>query len=316
VRQVKTAIAKSVKSLIRWKGLDQVCLNASRNRIRILMYHQISDQTLPLGVFKQQLNYIQQNFDTYWLREVPGLLKAIAQGHRLKRPAIVPTFDDGYMSQIYTAFPLMAAMKLKATVFLLSRPDGGMIWNHELICRMTELSESQIKEVCTANGLPAGPVDLNRIKDMVEQVKHWPVHRREKFTALIRQMTPGFKPSDWMKQEYELIGRNDLANISREYVEIGCHSATHPILPYLDDRRAYEEIVGAKADLEKIVGQKVETFCYPNGSYSPRDVALVKEHYACAVADLGFAGTDLPLLKRISAELDFEEFHWSLISGL
>jgi peptidoglycan/xylan/chitin deacetylase (PgdA/CDA1 family) len=59
--------------------------------------------------------------------------------------------------------------------------------------------------------------------------------------------------------------------------EIGCHSMTHPYLPDLDDVRLHEEIVGAKKQLEQMLGRPVEHFSCPGGRYDQRVKDVARE---------------------------------------
>ena len=67
-------------------------------------------------------------------------------------------------------------------------------------------------------------------------------------------------------------------------VDFGSHSVHHPDLPSLSDVEAESEIAGSKHALEDLLGHQVSSFCYPTGSYSDREIALVKAAgYALAV---------------------------------
>ena len=52
--------------------------------------------------------------------------------------------------------------------------------------------------------------------------------------------------------------------------EIGSHTRSHPHLDTLDDARADAEIAGAKADLERLTGTRIDHFCYPYGSVNAK----------------------------------------------
>jgi peptidoglycan/xylan/chitin deacetylase (PgdA/CDA1 family) len=55
-----------------------------------------------------------------------------------------------------------------------------------------------------------------------------------------------------------------------EGLELGSHTRSHPHLTQLDSDAAEAEIVGSRADLERVAGVKIEHFCYPYGSVSDR----------------------------------------------
>ncbi len=52
-------------------------------------------------------------------------------------------------------------------------------------------------------------------------------------------------------------------------VTIAAHTQHHADLPALSPQRAFEEILGSKADLERILGHRVSYFAYPYGAFSP-----------------------------------------------
>jgi peptidoglycan/xylan/chitin deacetylase (PgdA/CDA1 family) len=61
-----------------------------------------------------------------------------------------------------------------------------------------------------------------------------------------------------------------LSELSTLGFEIGCHSMTHAYLTDLDERGLAREIVGAKAQLEDILGKPVEHFSCPGGRWDAR----------------------------------------------
>ena len=63
--------------------------------------------------------------------------------------------------------------------------------------------------------------------------------------------------------------------MSREGVEFGAHTKTHPILSCIQPEEQREEIEGSKRRLEEELGRSVVHFCYPNGRRSDfNDVTL------------------------------------------
>ncbi len=89
-------------------------------------------------------------------------------------------------------------------------------------------------------------------------------------------------------------------------MEVGAHTRTHPRVPELSPECRQAEIAGGKDELEQLLGEAVDQFCYPYGD--------LDEPVVAAVAQAGFAGAtttrrgrarsgdDLLRLRRISVK--------------
>ncbi len=78
-------------------------------------------------------------------------------------------------------------------------------------------------------------------------------------------------------QEIELANRltnQEIKSLSRDF-EIGAHTMSHPRLHKIPDNEAFKEIQDSKKYLEKIIGNKVTSFCYPGGNYSKKHIAML-----------------------------------------
>ncbi len=98
-----------------------------------------------------------------------------------------------------------------------------------------------------------------------------------------------------------------IREISKQGVEIGSHTRSHPQLSTLSSETLQEELRGSKRALEEQLNRKVEHFCYPYGDLD----ALVKEEvikagYRSAVTTRRghvLGGFDSFLLPRIPIKL-------------
>jgi peptidoglycan/xylan/chitin deacetylase (PgdA/CDA1 family) len=84
----------------------------------------------------------------------------------------------------------------------------------------------------------------------------------------------------------------------------GAHTLTHPDLTRLSAREAEDEIVGSKAALEEMLGERVRAFAYPFGRYDASTREIVRRHFECACSDrLGLVntGSDAYALERVDA---------------
>jgi peptidoglycan/xylan/chitin deacetylase (PgdA/CDA1 family) len=95
--------------------------------------------------------------------------------------------------------------------------------------------------------------------------------------------------------------------VSRNGVEIGSHTRTHPQLTKLSGAALKEELAGSKQDIEEHLNRSVEQFCYPYGDFN--DVVkneVVKAGYQYAVVTQRghvVKGNDRFALRRVPVKL-------------
>jgi peptidoglycan/xylan/chitin deacetylase (PgdA/CDA1 family) len=62
----------------------------------------------------------------------------------------------------------------------------------------------------------------------------------------------------------------------RPYVDFQSHTRFHPTLTRCDDDECAEELIGSKAEVERLIGKPCNDFAYPYGIYGSREVAILK----------------------------------------
>jgi peptidoglycan/xylan/chitin deacetylase (PgdA/CDA1 family) len=65
--------------------------------------------------------------------------------------------------------------------------------------------------------------------------------------------------------------------VSSEYITIGSHTHTHPILTNCKESEVRCELHSSKQKLESWTGKEVKYFAYPNGDYHFREKQILKE---------------------------------------
>ncbi|MFC7193458.1 polysaccharide deacetylase family protein [Halosimplex aquaticum] len=104
--------------------------------------------------------------------------------------------------------------------------------------------------------------------------------------------------------------------VDDDLITIGNHTRTHPELPTLSsERQVREEIVGAKENLESILGTDIDLFAYPYGEFDERAVAAVRDTHRAAVATIPEPwkpSDNIHQLPRISAHNARIQLHWAL----
>jgi peptidoglycan/xylan/chitin deacetylase (PgdA/CDA1 family) len=94
-------------------------------RVPVLLYHDISDlfnddYTISPSLFAAQMEWLYNNgYRAISLRDIPNL--------KANDKAVVITFDDGYDSFVYYAFPIFRACGFKATINVIGNLVGKYI---------------------------------------------------------------------------------------------------------------------------------------------------------------------------------------------
>ena len=111
-------------------------------KVPILMYHYVSeppigsdiyrvDLSVSPAAFRSQLTYLKEN--GYSTVDLYDLSAAIVNHLELPEKPVVLTFDDGYLDNYETAFPLLEEFGFKGTFFVVSefvdsQREGYMTW--------------------------------------------------------------------------------------------------------------------------------------------------------------------------------------------
>jgi len=79
------------------------------------------------------------------------------------------------------------------------------------------------------------------------------------------------------QQQFKHLSKDQILKLRDMGHEIGSHGKMHTYLPKLDNMALREEIEGSKADLEDILGEEINSFCYPYGRYTKRVLSFVEK---------------------------------------
>lgn len=186
---------------------------------------------------------------------------------RLPTKSLVITFDDGHRSN-YQLKDILLKYKVPATIFLCSAIVGTnrhFWWN--------SVSPREVEK-------------LKRVGDA------------ERRTLLnVRGLDETREHAD-----RQALSREEITEL-RGILDLQSHTRFHPILPCCDNGRALDEIAQSRHELQARFGLLTSAFAYPNGDYSERDVAFVRQAgYRCALTiDGGYNGrtTDIYRLRRV-----------------
>lgn len=283
----------------------------------ILRYHRVNDLvsdphalTVTPRHFAEHLEILRKRYRPTRLRD---LVLALDRG-RVPRQAVVITIDDGYADNLYHAKPLLERYEVPATVFvstgyvgqhkefwwdelerillqpgtlptLLDLSINGKLFHWDL-ADAADYSEMEFRRDSLWNvRIAHDPTSRHRLFRKLHDVLKLVAHQ-ERWRALDVLLQWSGLPSA-TRPTHRPLTVEELGRLEQgDFLEIGAHSVTHPVLSRLSLAQQREEILGSKAYLEQHLGAIVRSFAYPYGgppTYSEQTVSILREAgFECA----------------------------------
>lgn len=241
--------------------------------IPVLMYHGISEfNPITPSILEEQFKWISKNFTSYFASELKHI--------DLKFKPIILTFDDGLYNNKKYVEPLLKKYNLKATFYIVSGLLSGndFLWNHEFLIRLESLDlKTRVKEF---------GVNAENSMDFVQSLKKQDQKETLLLLNKIRTLTVDLQFTENQLMKYQIMSAKDIIDMDHEYIEVGAHTDSHPILNQMPLDDAINEIITSKVKLEKLIGRNVNSFCYPNGDYRAELIETVENNFTSAVTTI------------------------------
>lgn len=327
---MKSLLIRIVLFLADIFGLNRLFRSMNSDKIRILMYHGVSDIRLPSfywtlldrNVFLSQMAYISKKYN------VVGPENIYADGNEVKDRVVI-TFDDGLLNNYTTVLPILKEYDMPAVCFVLPllSAKNEMMWTDKLYAVLIEdknnildLSKFSlgIYELESDPGKHAGA-----IKNLISKLKTIPNDKRSEILEYIfNDVAPG------NVKDLGVFGLMSPARI-KELSEtgdfsIGAHTNTHPILSTMSSSEQEKEIKGGIDKLAEWGISTIPVFAYPNGRTEDFNEETVKilEKYNFKAALTTIDGLHDPAddkyrIKRINIGADAGKWEFrARLSGL
>lgn len=254
---------------------------SDNGRLSILTYHQVSHVPDPLWPdchaewFDQQMRLLACYFNVLPLGEA---VDRLALGSLPPRAACV-TFDDGYLNNFEAALPILEKWHIPATFFIASGfLNGRVMWN-DLVIEAIRATRVNVLDL-SAFGLEVFPLESLEqrrmaIRMLLPKIKYIEPARR---ATLVERLVEAARvpPAEGLMMRAE-----HLRTLRNAGMDIGAHTASHPILSLVSEEEAQTEIFQSREALAAILGEPIELFAYPNGipgkDYSATHVRMVKQ---------------------------------------
>lgn len=212
------------------------------------------------------------------------LLAGAAEGV-LDAKAVAITFDDGYADNAHNALPLLAKYKCHATIFvtagLVGYPHGFWydVLEHLLLVRHDVPASLRVHTLKASFSL-ATPQERLLAHEALFAALRSATPRLQKILLHEVMLGLGVDPLTYVTP-HPLLDEAQLRELARSpWIEIGCHTLTHPVLSGLSASGQRGELVESRSRLEKATGKPVRLLAYPYGSpesFNDTTRALVAE---------------------------------------
>lgn len=296
----------------------------------VLMYHRVLDKQeisqsssqdgilVCIETFESQMRFLKKNFNVISIDE---LKDHITQKKTFTPGSCLVTFDDGWKDNFINAYPILKKYKIPAAIFLTTEyiGTGKRFWqerlNHMLKilhyrCKsdiklnkktLNKYRESELRKIIISDG-----------RDLEEKISSFVAKQKQYKEDIIEELIDALT-SFLEKEGYKITQVNDFMSwdeiriMSNGGVDFGSHGKSHRILTQ-NQSIAPEEILESKEIIEKKLEKEINSFSYPNGSYTQEIVKLVKKSGYCITfgTKSGFVTSkDDPFtLKRINIHED------------
>jgi peptidoglycan/xylan/chitin deacetylase (PgdA/CDA1 family) len=268
-------------------GAYALARHLCRNQPRILMYHRFQPGDGIDGFFERQIRHIKQRYQPFSL---VGLLDYMDKHGTVPKHAIVVTVDDGYQDFYRLAFPVLKKHGVPATLFATTGFIDGRLWlwpdKVTWILKHAEKipANTKVGPVVMNAGLSGQDIIGHYWQPLIDHALSVPDQEKHE---LIRSLAASLEVNlpDQAPDKYAPCSWSELSEMQSVGIEIGGHTVTHPTLGQVTSEQAQAEIFGCRDDLNEHLGEKVRTFCYPNGQPSDFQDFLLP-----MVQESGFSG--------------------------
>lgn len=251
----------------------------------ILLYHRVAEPaTDPFDLAVSSRHFLEHLDVLETLGRIQTLAELIRDvGSRGRGQTVFAlTFDDGYHDNLAAAKPILEERSAPATVFVTSGFVGGQpFWWDELVDLLLDATSPPGRIDLTLDGVSqswdVATTPRRRVFDEVWELLQGldEAARRDAVAALRTQLS---EPTQAPGRSLTVAELTELAQ--GDFVSIGAHTQTHPVLARLSDDAVRAEVVGSKEWLEDVLDEPVAAFSYPYGGldhYGRNAVEIVRE---------------------------------------
>lgn len=204
--------------------------------------------------FRNHIAYLSKHYSIISLNEFLAYQKNSAA--MLPDYSLVITFDDGHMGN-FKLLETLAGFNIKPTIYVCS---GIVTTNRKFWFKLNGIGVGSMKKLD----------NTSRLEYLKQSVNFSP---EQEFSV----------------EEREALTEGEMKQLN-PHIDFQSHTRLHPILTTCDEATARDEIVRSRTELANMVTNPVVHFAYPNGDYSKREIAVLKQagYQSARTTDVGW----------------------------
>jgi peptidoglycan/xylan/chitin deacetylase (PgdA/CDA1 family) len=257
----------------RFSGVTRVLAALpQRPLLLVLDYHRIgepSETSYDAEVFSARPHELDAQI-AFWKRRfhVATLDEAVDMVERPRNQrgtSILFTFDDGYVDNFQSAFPILASHGVQGVFFLPTSFIGTnrLSWWDQIAYIIRHSRRARIRLTTPPCEFDLGANGVNaviaRVLDLYRTTSE---SRSEAFLAQIEEACDSPRPDG---SQRTFMNWDEAAAMARGGMAIGSHTHSHEILSRLPEEDQFRELATSRAILEERLGMPVYSLSYPVG---------------------------------------------------
>jgi peptidoglycan/xylan/chitin deacetylase (PgdA/CDA1 family) len=235
-----------------------------------IFYHAVSDQSMeharhlypvvPVDKFEEALRYLGAHYQFVGYSHIHAQR---THGEALPSKALHLSFDDGFQECFSVVRPLLLEHSIPCTFFVATDwIDNQTMFYRNKISLCIEQLNSKPTEMSKLDGLNGNLASL-------EGVTQWLKELRMPDEPLIDEVCQRLDV-DWvafLKEQQPYLTTAQIQQMHAEGFTIGAHTKSHRKLVTLNEAEIEEEIVDSCRAIQKITGQEIVPFSFPNSAF-------------------------------------------------
>lgn len=247
----------------------------ARDLLLVLNYHRIGnpdDDLFDPGVFSataeqfsNQISHLKRHVSLVTLEEALSFVEGTIK-ERTRCCRVLITFDDGYLDNYGTAYPILRSHGVQGVFFLVTSMVGSCHvpwWDH--IAYLMKTARRRRFSLRYPSDLTVD-IDRNGLTESLRAVLNlYKMPENSDPARFIQELTEETKGDGLPGSLRRFLNWDEAREMAGGGMAIGSHTHSHHVLSQLEPERQFEELVQSRSILEQQLGLGVDILAYPVG---------------------------------------------------